>query len=274
MSSQAGEKKHPPTPEKLRKLRDEGQWYSSNELVAAAITAMFALMWSGGRKAIAHRLVEVARFAWSPERLASPDPLHTVEAAARQALGTLAVLVGSFLLALTVVSVLLKFLQIGPLFTVKPLLKPSRLNPFQGFQQIFFKGQTYQRAAINLVKAGVMTALVGIFCWQAAPELLASSRVGIEATLTVFSSRFTGFLWQAAVLYALFGGADYLVQRTNFMKEQRMTDEELKEDQKNTQGNPEAKMRMRSLQIQAVQEAMAKEAQARAQAKQGGGLKL
>jgi flagellar biosynthesis protein FlhB len=67
------------------------------------------------------------------------------------------------------------------------------------------------------------------------------------AVVKVFNNRFTVFLWEAGALYLLLGAADYLIEKRDFQKQNRMTDEELREDVKQIEGNIESRMRLRHL---------------------------
>lgn len=245
MAEGAGEKKHPPTASKLKRLRDQGQWYSSRDLPAAATLGVGALLWSSAFPFFSDKAIILARSAWQTERLNSIDPFRAMEATAMEAAQAAAVMIGMVMIAMFCVAALIQFLQIGPMFSVKPLWNPSRLNPAQGFQNIFFKGQTYKRAAIGFVKAGMMLGLVLMTVWNTAPTLFMAARIGVNQTVKSFSGAFSTFLYQAAVLSVLFGAADYLIQRTQFFSDQKMTDEELKDDTKETEGNPEVKMHLR-----------------------------
>jgi flagellar biosynthesis protein FlhB len=247
MANDGGDKKHPATHSKLRRLKEAGQWYASRELTASAMMGALALLWSSAMPWFSDRALFLVLSAWQPDRIASADPLHAFDETVRQSAATAALMVAVVVVAMFLVGALVRFLQVGPLFSTKPLWNIQTLNPFSGFKRIFFSSQTYLQAALGLLKAALMMGLVTASVWGAAPNLIRSVRLGPLGTVSVFQSMFTTFLWQASALYALFGGADYFVQRITFQRRNRMTDEELKEDTKNEQGNPESKMRMREL---------------------------
>ena len=246
MSPQGGEKRHPPTERRLQELRRRGQWYSSSEVSSAASLVVFALIWSSGLGLFPARLIEVAHVAWSTDRIASSDPLHALGEASTAARRTLFLLAAIFLFALSTVAALSRFLQVGPMFAVNHLWNLPKMNPFKSFRSIFLSRKSYQRAAMNLLKAALMTALVVLTCWRSAPEFILSSRLGVMATAQLFAGRFGIFLWQAVGLFGVFGLADYMIQRQQFLKDNWMTDEDMKEEQKEERGNLEAKMRMRN----------------------------
>jgi flagellar biosynthesis protein FlhB len=222
-------------------------WFSSPDVPSAAKLGVAALLWSSALPFFSDRLVAVARSAWQAERIASVDPFRALEATTREALEAVAAMVAIVMIAMFCVAGLLQFLQIGPVFTVKRMWEPTKLNPAKGFQNIFFKGETYKKAVIDLIKAALMLGLAVSTVWRLAPNIFLSSRIGVDQTVKLFNTGFSSFLFQAALLSMVFAGADYMIKRVQFFKDQRMTDEELKKDQKEEQGDPEVKARMRHM---------------------------
>jgi len=247
MNETGGEKKHPPTENRLRELRRDGVWYASRELTAAALLAVLALLWSVDLPGMSARALDLALLAWQPKSLSSPDPLHVCQETARQTGLTALLMIAIVMGSMFIIAALVRFLQVRAIFSVKPLWRIGNLNPASGFKRIFFTAETYQHAAIGLLKAGLMLGLVAVSLWRSLHDLIFSVRIGPIATVKVFQQVFAAFLWQAAGLYLLFGAADWLIQKTSFVKRNRMTDEELREDTKQTEGNPQTKMRHRTL---------------------------
>jgi flagellar biosynthetic protein FlhB len=243
----SGEKKHPATESKLRKSREQGQWFSSPDLPAAATLAVGAILWSSAMPFFSDKVLILARSAWQAERIGAVEPFKVMEATSIQAAETAAIMVAMVMIAMFCVAGLIQFLQIGPMFSVKPLWNPTKLNPAEGFKKIFFTGKTYKKFALGMLKAIIMLGLAVTTVWRLAPNMFLAGRVGVGQTMALFNDAFSTFLYQAAVLSFVFGGADYMIQKTQFFNEQKMTDEELKDDMKQVQGNPEVKMHMRRM---------------------------
>jgi flagellar biosynthetic protein FlhB len=89
--------------------------------------------------------------------------------------------------------------------------------------------------------------LVVILVINSVPNLLRSVRLGPMATGRVFYDVVIDFLWQASALYLLFGVADFMMMRRSFMNDAKMTDEDLKEEQKDTEGNVAARWKFRMM---------------------------
>ncbi len=269
MAESSGEKKHPATENRLRILREQGQVAVSRELASAALLGTLAVLWPAAIRPFGEQALQLARTAWQPERLAAAEPLYAMNEQAAQAARTAGLMIGVVLLAMFCVAGLARFLQVGPMFSVRGLWQMEKLNPATGFKNIFFSGQTYRQAALGLLKAALVLGLVTNCIWSALPNLLLSMRLGALATVRVFDGVLSSFLWEASALYAVFAGADYLMQRQSFAKRTMMTDEELKQDQKDTDGNPEMKMHLRHLNIELMQHAERERRAARAMRKPG-----
>jgi type III secretion protein U len=238
------EKKHEATQSHLQKVRRRGQWFLSKEMTGAAVMAAGAVLWSGASGPLGTRLVELATVTWQPSRLAAPDLDHALGVTIQQTAETTAVIVGVLMLGFFVVALVTAFLQVGPMFSVNNLLRFERLNPGAGFKRIFFSGTTYKKTAINLAKAAIMIGLMALVVRSSLVNLSLSVRQGPVAVYRFFNGTFTAFLWQASALMILFGMADFMIERKQFLDEQKMDDEQVKEDMRQHQMSPEVKSKI------------------------------
>jgi len=244
------EKDHDPTQKRLRDARKRGEVVYSNDVSGTfSFVVVTAAMWLVGGAAIG-LLRELWRHATSPEVLARPDDrftelmTHTTEVLLW---GTLP------LTALVAVAAAVGcFAQVGALAAWERL-KPdvNRLNPAEGFKRIFST-----RNLINLLKMLLKTVLLALLMfvvirgffetamklgYAQAPAVL---QVGGAALLTIFG-------W-AAVIYVVMAGADYAHAHYEFMKQQRMSIEELLQEHKESEGDPVNASRRRSAHFEAV----------------------
>jgi flagellar biosynthetic protein FlhB len=248
MSDDSDGKKHEASSYKLQESRKHGRWFASRDLTAATVLATTALLWSAAFPFVSERAVAVARSAWQPERLASPEPLRAMEETVRQAAESAALMVALFLVGIFSVAALTQFAQVGPMFSADSLWRSENLNPARGFKRIVFGIETYQMTAIAMLKASLILALSIVTVWNMIANLFLASRIGVLQTAKVFNASFTTFLWQAAILSGLFGAADYLIRKRQFMRELRMTDKELKDEYRRFHGDPTVKQQIRQRQ--------------------------
>jgi flagellar biosynthetic protein FlhB len=145
-------------------------------------------------------------------------------------------------------AVILTGVQTRFLFSMAKL-KPqlARLNPANGFKRLFSL-----RSAVELLKALIKVTIIGSVVYSNLKELLTD----VAKTPTMALTDVIGFLARSvydiamgiAIYIALFAIADYLYQWWEYEREIRMTKQELKEELKQTEGDPQIKARVRDVQ--------------------------
>lgn len=155
------------------------------------------------------------------------------------------VLFGLFVL-IFVIGLFSSVLQVGIQVTGLKF-QGSRLNPLSGLKRIFSKNGLAELIK-GLFKMGVIGFISYISISSVAGELLALSKVPLEG---VFSFNFQllttifGRVTLALVVLAVF---DFLFQRWNFEQQLKMTKMEMKEEMKQTEGDPQLRSRVRQVQ--------------------------
>jgi flagellar biosynthesis protein FlhB len=247
MSETSGQKKHEAPPAYLEKQRRAGESFYSQELSGAAVFLAVAVLFAAALPSFSGRLIGLSRSLWDPALLASSEPLHASHSALREAARDAALLLSIALVPVFVVTLLAGFLQVGPVFTTKKLWAVGELNPAKGFQGIFLSKATYVQLAIGAIKAVIMLAVVAAEGRSMLPNLIRCARLGGLASVRLFGAAFGSFLMTCSAVYLVFGFVDYLVQRRDFIGKNRLTDEELRNWIKETEGNVETRMRLRFL---------------------------
>jgi flagellar biosynthetic protein FlhB len=176
-----------------------------------------------------------------------------LEAANMQALGfelarELALIVGPVLLAVAAAAILSNVAQVRGIFSAE-LVKPdlSKISPLKGLGRI-----CSAQAFVDLAKSVFKILIVGGVAYYTVrgeiPRLLPLADRDAGGILSyVGSVSFTLFVRTALVMFAL-AALDYFYQRWSFEKSIRMTRQELKEEYKQTEGDPLVKSRIRSVQ--------------------------
>jgi len=150
--------------------------------------------------------------------------------------------------------------QVGFLFTVDPLVpKFDRLNPFTGIKRVIFS----KRSLIELIKGLLKVGIIGLIGWYSIESYIEESALIMDSdVLTIFF-----FLCKAAMsisfkiilVFVVIAALDYIVQRRLFENEIKMTKEEVKEENKQLEGDPLIKSRIRSIQRQLARRRMMQE---------------
>ncbi|MBI3440344.1 MAG: flagellar biosynthesis protein FlhB [Proteobacteria bacterium] len=148
------------------------------------------------------------------------------------------------------------FMQTGPLFTLEPLRPDlSKISIFQGFGRLFSK-----RSLMELGKGLIKIALVTIAAVMALQPYFDNVEhfVGLDFSQALFELKALFLRMMIAVLSILFILAvlDYIFQRSEFMKTMRMSKQEIREEHKQTEGDPHVKSKLRQLREQKARQRM------------------
>jgi len=152
-----------------------------------------------------------------------------------------------FVLAV-VIAVLSIYAQIGFLFTSETL-KPtfSKLNPIKGIANIF-KLRALVELLKSVLKAGIVGGVVFYAIWTERSELMAMTQWPISYIFSHTAGWVLKVGLQIAVILLVLAVFDYAYQKYEYEKNLRMSKEDIKQEFKNTEGDPVIKGRIRERQ--------------------------
>ena len=241
----AGEKTEKPTARKIREARKDGRVARSADFTAVFVVAVAGVTLYLVSDVIVSRLVEL--FATSLSSAARAPGGDEALGMLHAGLRTWFVTVLPVLVVAALAAAIVNYLQVGALFTVKPLLPDGeRLNPAAGLKRMFGKDR-----GVDLVKNSVrLTVMIAIGSTVYAiyfPALVSATgrpaSVGIE--LLSATARTTAVsLWSALALIGLF---DLLVQRHRYTRDLKMSRSEVKQEFREAEGDPAMKSERRRL---------------------------
>jgi flagellar biosynthetic protein FlhB len=147
-------------------------------------------------------------------------------------------------------------LQHRPLWTFDPLMpKFDRINPLSGLKRLFGK-----EAWVNFGKGLAKTSLIGIVVWLTLwnehDRLETFAKMNVEALMPATLSLAIKLMGAVLALFAIVAIADFVWQRFSWYQRQRMTKQEMKEEFKNSEGNPEVKAKLRQIRAGRVRKRM------------------
>lgn len=252
------ERTEKPSEKRLREAREKGDVPRSRDLSGALVVlAGVAALMSGSERAFMHarRIYELG-FGYSREALFSGElPARVLSAALREALALLTPVAVATLLATFAAPVLL-----GGLSFSAQALQPNfeRLDPIAGLGRL-----VSLRGLVELAKSLLKLAFIGAalawFLWHGQEAMQASGRGTVVAGIALSLSQ----LGRAALLFgtmlALIGGIDAAYQRFDYGRRLRMSKQELRDEAKESEGNPELKGRIRQVQHQLARRRMMQE---------------
>ncbi|WP_026421647.1 EscU/YscU/HrcU family type III secretion system export apparatus switch protein [Actinokineospora inagensis] len=235
-----------PTPKRLKQARSEGQIARTAELGTWA--AVLASTWviPGVLTTLfddsASWLHQIAGF------IANPDP-----AAAFTILGTTfkegAIAVAP-LLGATLLAVLASAGAQGGLRPAMKLLKPkfTRLNPLSGLKRMFGPHAIWELVK-TLLKTGILAVVLYTAVKNLIPTIMGSGSLPLSSLVNTLGDTVLSLIRMAAIAGLVMAAADYIVARRRTNKELRMTKQQVKDEHKSTEGNPEIKGQIRARQL-------------------------
>ena len=242
--------------QKLQKARRDGQVVKSKDFsTAIALLVMFIV------------IIKISPFIWDqisilfvylydkiPDKhLEDIGYVHLFSATIIPA----ALIIGPILILAGFIAIMGDLIQVGPLVTTKPL-EPSfdKLNPTK-----YFKNLMSPKTAFELVKNIVKVALLGLIGWMVYNDHL-EAIIGLVAVdnsfaiMNEFGSLLIDFIVKAGIAFLIIAAADYGMVRWKFMQDQKMSFEEVKDEYKNSEGDPHVKAALRQRRQQMLQKKM------------------
>jgi flagellar biosynthetic protein FlhB len=241
-----GEKTEQPTAQKLKKAKAEGQIGKSQDvsawfgMLAASIVLPKTLT-----EAMQHAQALMAKI---PEITVNPDPALAL-GILKDGLFSAFWAVLPLAMTMMVVGVVSAAAQGGIRVATKLFIpKFNRLNPFTGIKKMLGPQALWEGA-----KALVKTTVLGLVLWMTmkdiVPLLMTAGRLQLGSLLAVVNDATITLIRAASVAGIAMAAADYFVVRKRTNKQLRMTKEEVKQENKNTEGDPHLKGHIRAKQM-------------------------
>jgi len=249
MAEQDDERTEEPTPRKLEQAREKGDIVYSPEVGAAlsliALTGVVAFMAGPIASQMAHAFIGF---------LATPDQYSTQPGALEAIMGAvglkLLTIFGLMCLALAGAGVAARYVQDRATFTSEKLSpKFAKLNPVEGFKRVFGKA-----AASAFLKSLAKLAVVGgVMVWALWPKDASLENMSLfdpSALLPYVQDRVVAMLIALASASALIAVVDYVFTRQSYMKRQRMSRREIKEELRQQDGDPMVRAKLRAIRME------------------------
>jgi flagellar biosynthetic protein FlhB len=252
------ERSEPASERRLQQARERGQVPRSPELstFSVLLAAGGGLMLLGG--ALVRSLESVLKGSLTLDRNAAFEP-EQMSARLFEAASTALIGLSPLLLLVAAAALLTPMLVSGWLFTFEGVQPDfNRLNPARGLGRILS-----WHGAIELGKAVLKTLLIGGVAawviWSVRTEVFGLLAEPLESGLAHLAMLLGRSFLIIAGAFALVVLVDVPFQIWDFRRQLRMTREEVREEFKETEGNPQIKARIRNLQRDAARRRMMQE---------------
>lgn len=238
-------KTEPGTAHKREEARKEGQIARSHDLpgAAAILTAIAVLAWfsSGGVAQWGHLMGELLEQASLPDRTIG---LAQFRASFLLAFEWTALVTAAAWVVCTAVA-----FQGGINFSAKALLKWERLRPDQNLKNMF-SASSWSRTARSILPVLVIAWFTYGLLSSNWSLLAQSSYMTIPGALAWMAQLLLSLAWRGGAVLLVWSGVDYVLQRYQHEHSLRMSKQEVKDEGKELQGNPETRGRIKRIQRQ------------------------
>ena len=255
-----------PTSKKLSDARNKGQVAKSQELAnAASLLALFVIL-RIVVSAMADGFEGVFRFVWTriPDTLLNASmgmgiSSQTVRGMMLYVIGRALLLMAPFLIVGVLIAFVINILQIGFKVTTEPMKpKLDKLNPMNGVKRLFNKD-----ALVRLLLSLAKIVLIAVIAYSAisgnADKLLVIFDIDVFNAVSLVGDIILTVGTQIAAVFLVLGFVDLLYQKRKFHKDMMMTKQEVKDEYKNSEGDPEVKGKQKQRMREASQRRMMQE---------------
>ncbi|MGA1997701.1 MAG: EscU/YscU/HrcU family type III secretion system export apparatus switch protein [Bryobacteraceae bacterium] len=252
-----GSKTEQPTQRRIEKARREGQFASAREFVSALQFLAFLglIRMAAGTSLTGFRRLmrELVDLAFAPQ-LSCADVVRTARLLLWSCLAPL--IAGGLAVALITVAVRLATTKFG--WSLSKLVPDfGRLNPAARLRDL---------PRQNLASVVEAALLIPLFLWAVwvvvrdrLDQFLVLPLADVRGAVQLMSGTMMSLLWKASGLFLVFGAVDLFRQLRRYRQELRMSRQDLKEEIKDIEGNPQMKARIRRLQRDRARRQMMKE---------------
>ncbi len=254
-SSSGQEKSEDPTERRLSESRKKGDVAKSQEIPSAAVLlaglltlyVLSGYMLDNLRNLLTHYLGNLHSINIIPDNLVGL--IHEV-------MSHITMILWPVMTAIIITALVANYAQIGFLFTtekIKPELK--KIDPIQGIAKKFSM-QTLNELFKSLFKLSIIGYIAYREVMKVLPQIMPLMDQETFQILAFMANTAFWIFLKCAIIIAILAIIDYLFQRWQFMKKMKMTKQEVKEEAKQTEGDPHVKGRIRSIQMEMARKRM------------------
>ena len=240
-----GQKTEQPTQRRLEETRKEGRFPASREFVSGIQFVTFVFLLQNYGRNLLESTVETMRAllrrALEGRSLGAGEAILLLQNGTPLLWGLIA---AGGALMLATFGAHLATTQFGFAFN-KAAPDFARLNPASKLKQLPSQNLTaFFRAAIALP---VLLYVAYVAASEKFPQFIQMPQMSVEGGLLRLSSALLDLLWKAALIFFVLGAVDLFRERRKFTNEQKMTKQEIREEMKDVEGNPQVKAQIRKL---------------------------
>ncbi|MDG4474861.1 flagellar biosynthesis protein FlhB [Thiovibrio frasassiensis] len=253
--SSGQEKSEAPTSRRIQEAREKGDVAKSMEVPSAAVllAGLLTLYYSSDFM-LGQFLLLLRYYLGNLHTITITSSNMTV--LTRESMLQTVLIVAPVMGAIFIAALASNYAQVGFLFTTEKLMpKFDKIDPIQGFSRLFSK-----QTLANVVKSVGKLLIIGYVSYaeiqKALPGILPLMDQEPMPILAFMCKIAFWIFLKSALIIAILAAADYAFQRWQFMEKMKMTKQEIKDEAKQTEGDPHVKGRIRAIQMQMARQRM------------------
>lgn len=245
-----GEKTEPATAKKLSDARNEGQVVKSKELNSAIALIVLFLILKYLSGMIGMDFIETFTVVYKkiPDYVTSSVggmQIHSVTTLLNNMILRIAQIVLPVFLIGFVMAFLVEIIQVKWKPTTKPLEpKFDKMDPLKGFKRMF-SAESLAELIKSIFKIGIITYVAYSTLKEELYFIYRLYDLNFFTAIGLIGEMVINLGLKISIVYLFIGIGDYVFQLLKFKRDMKMTKQEVKDEFKNTEGNPEIKSRIR-----------------------------
>ncbi|MCI5918567.1 MAG: flagellar biosynthesis protein FlhB [Roseburia sp.] len=256
-----GEKTEPATAKKLKEARDDGKVAKSRELNSALDLIVLFLVLKIFVSYVGNNLISVFTYVYKmiPDFLKNNSAelnSKSIVSLFNVIFGISAKIVLPFFAFGFIIAILANIVQVGWKVTTKPLQpKADKFNPINGFKRMFSKDSLFELLK-SIAKILVIIYVAYTSIKDKADNIFLLYDIPLMQAVILCGTIIIDAGFKISMVYLVIGLLDFAYQKHKFNEEMKMTKQEVKDEYKNTEGNPEIKGRQKQRMREASQRRM------------------
>ncbi len=258
---EGGEKTEPATDKKLKDAREEGKVAKSKELTAAFDLIVLFLVLKIFISFIGEKMIGI--FSHIYNRMPEFVEINQSDVSSKAVNGFFVDVIIQFFLTVlpffvfgVVITLLISIIQVGWKVSTKPMQpKLDKFNPINGFKRMFSKDSFFELFK-SIVKIGIICYIAYTSIKDHQNEIFILYELSLKQALALVGDVIINTGLKISLVYLVVGLVDYIYNKRKFNEDMKMTKQEVKDEYKNTEGDPQIKGRQRRRMQEASQRRM------------------
>lgn len=239
------EKTEKATPKKLRDAKKKGQVAKSQDLPAAFTFVASVAIVLYLSQSLYHQMADFMVGAF--KAINTPDLTVVLSNLFYKANEVIFLASIPTMLAVTLLGVTITFLTVGPVFATEVFkFDIKKFNPVDNLKAKF-KLKTLVELIKSLLKIGIASYIIYTVMYKSIPVLVKTVSMPITGALIVFNAFLIEVIIKVGLFFIVIAVADFIYQRKSFAKEMMMEKFEVKQEYKNSEGDPQIKGKRRQI---------------------------